>query len=70
MVKGKVPVAHAFMDGHGRRKIVNGDCYFNILQENIWPTFRENVLYSVALNVLKRANLCMQQNLGHFQHLL
>ena len=31
---------------------------------------RENVLHSVALNVLKRANLCEQQNGGHFQHLL
>ena len=30
----------------------------------------ENVLHSVALNVLKRANLCVQQNGGPFQHLL
>ena len=29
---------------------------------------RENVLRSVALNVFKRANLCVQQNGGHFQH--
>ena len=27
---------------------------------------RENVLHSVSLNVLKRANLCVQQNGGHF----
>ena len=31
---------------------------------------RENVLHSVALNVLKRANLYVQQNRGRFQQLL
>ena len=40
IVNGKVPVVHAFMGKNGRRKIVNGDCYLNFLQENIWPTFR------------------------------
>ena len=30
----------------------------------------KNVLHSVALNVLKREYLCVQQNEGHFQHLL
>ena len=38
IVNGKVPVDHALMDENGRRKIVNGDCYLNFLQENIWPT--------------------------------
>ena len=33
-------IVHAFMDENGRRKIVNGDCYLNFLQENIRPTFR------------------------------
>ena len=31
---------------------------------------RDNVLHSVALTVLKRSNLCLLQNGGHFQHLL
>ena len=31
---------------------------------------REYILHSVALNVLKRANLCLQQNGGHIQLLL
>ena len=31
---------------------------------------RENVLYSVALNVMKSANLCVHQSGGYFQHLL
>ena len=31
---------------------------------------RENVLHSVALNVLKRGNLCVQQNGGNLKHLL
>ena len=30
----------------------------------------ESVLHNVALNVLKRANLCVQQNRDHFQHIL
>ena len=40
IVNGKVPVIHAFLDENGKRKVVNGDCYLNFLQENIWPTFR------------------------------
>ena len=40
IVNDKVPVVHAYMDENGRCKIVNGDCYLNLLQENVWPTFR------------------------------
>ena len=159
IVNGQVPVVHAFMDENGRRKIVNGDCYLNFLQETrnmlptihscatrstrfmvdarrcsctlhhyrqkkfllnklggrvigrgtqiAWPAhspdwnpfdfllgmsakrnvfcktnysgrtyqccekiFRRTSRECLALNVLKRANLCVQQNEGHFQHLL
>ena len=31
---------------------------------------RKNVLHSVAHNILNRANICVQQSEGHFQHLL
>ena len=51
------------------RKPTTVDELFNVVKR-FSEEHRENVLHSVALNVLKRANLCVQQNGGHFQHLL
>ena len=46
-------------------KLTTVDELINVV-ERFSEEHRENVLHSVALNVLKRANLCVQQNGGHF----
>ena len=37
---GNIHIVHAFIDGDGRRVLVDGSCYLALLQVEVWPTFQ------------------------------
>ena len=41
-VDGKAPIVHAFVDKNDRSVTVNSTCYFELLNEVVWLTFRSS----------------------------